>query len=116
MKTKTKKLTMKDLDVIWSKLIHKKYDNKCAICGATPCQAHHIFSRTYRSTRWDIDNGIALCYRHHFHFAHSKFEEFRDWVIQEIGEELYMQVKERSRQILKESIEDSLERLKSIEI
>ena len=112
---KTKKLTMKDLDKIWSKLIHEKYYNKCAICGATPCQAHHIFSRTYRSTRWDLDNGIALCYRHHFHFAHSKFEEFRDWVIQEIGEELYNKIKDQSKLILKEPLEESLERLKSLD-
>lgn len=100
-KIPVKKISVKQLDTLWSKKIRDKYEGKCAVCGATPVQAHHIFSRSYKSTRWDLDNGIALCYKHHFFLAHSKFEEFRDFLFEHIGEERYNQLKEKSRLIIK---------------
>lgn len=111
---KTKKITVKALDIMWSKIIHKKFDNRCAVCGATPCQAHHIFTRTYKSTRWDIENGIALCYKHHFFLAHSKFEEFRDFVIGFMGQEAYDKLKEKSKTIVKLDLMSVNEELSNI--
>ena len=105
-KAKSKKLSMKTLDALWSKIVRRKFGNQCAVCGATPVQAHHIFTRTYKSTRWDIDNGVALCYKHHFYLAHSKFEEFRDFLIELMGEEQYENLKTKSKQIVKPILED----------
>jgi len=114
VKTKSKKNISKSLDTAWSKLVRDKFNHKCAVCGATPVQAHHIFTRGYKSTRWDIDNGIALCYKHHFYLAHSKFEEFRDFVIDLMGEEQYNDLKKRSQEIYKPSPQDLEELLEKL--
>lgn len=98
---KEKKVTIKELDKLWSKKVKEKFDNKCAICGKGSPHAHHIFSRGYKSTRWDVENGVALCYYHHFYFAHQKFEEFRDFIIDLIGETKYNGLKKKSREIFK---------------
>jgi len=111
---KKSKTNMKQLDTLWSKIIRKNFDNKCAVCGATPCQAHHIFTRSYKSTRWDIDNGIALCYKHHFYLAHSKFEEFRDFVVNLLGEEKYGELKAKSQILWKGNLEYEFEKLKKL--
>ena len=75
---KRKKATVdKKLDRLWSKLV-KERDKECQVCkdksqpkiNATTLQAHHIFSRRGRSTRWDLENGISLCSYHH-NFATS---------------------------------------------
>jgi predicted restriction endonuclease len=93
------KVTVKELDKLWSNKVKEKFDNKCFICGKGSPHAHHIFSRGYKSTRWDIENGVALCYYHHFYFAHQKFEEFRDVIIDLIGEEKYDELKLKSKEI-----------------
>lgn len=105
-KSISKKVSSKQLDTLWSKKVRELFGHKCAVCGASPVQAHHIFTRSYKSTRWNLDNGIALCYRHHFYLEHSKFEEFRDFVINYLGEDKYNEIKELSKQIVKPDLEE----------
>ena len=96
----------KDCDEAWSRKVKDIWDWKCAFCGATShLNSHHIFSRKYKSTRWDIGNGICLCLPHHRYWAHSKFEEFRDFVLSIIGEKYY-RLKEKSQKIAKYSMDD----------
>ena len=90
----------KSLDKLWSENIRFR-DKKCIHCGSTfRIAAHHIFSRRYSSVRWDLDNGVSLCYPCHIHWAHSKYEEFRDWVIELIGDK-YEDLKRRAYEIKK---------------
>lgn len=111
-KSKPKKLLMKTVDALWSKIVRNKYDNKCVICGSPKPSAHHIFSRTYKSTRWEPDNGVALCYKHHIWFAHQRFEEFRDFIVNFISEEKYNYLKNKSQEIWKGTLEEEYENLK----
>ena len=39
--------------------------NRCAFCGSTKVEAHHLVPRQFEATRYDLQNGIALCCRHH---------------------------------------------------
>ena len=83
MKRKPKTVDKK-LDEAWSKLV-KLRDKKCMYCGKTDyLNAHHIYSRSKRSVRWDIDNGIALCVAHHVFSstfsAHKTPLEFIKWL------------------------------------
>lgn len=59
-----KKLVAK-LDKLWSGIIHAKFKNKCAMCGATGItHAHHCIVNKGRGgfgVRWMISNGILLC-------------------------------------------------------
>jgi len=55
-------------DKQWSIDVRNKYLNKCAIpnCECTEMlNAHHIIPREFQETRWDINNGVALCPKHH---------------------------------------------------
>ena len=56
----------KKLDDAWAKLVKLKAGNKCEYCGKTDrLNSHHVYSRSNRSVRWDIDNGYSLCVGHH---------------------------------------------------
>ncbi len=51
------------LDTAWSETVKVRDGYTCQKCGSKDKQlnSHHIFSRSFKSTRWDIDNGICLC-------------------------------------------------------
>ena len=65
----------------------------CRRCGKLGLHAHHIFSRRHNSIRFLLGNLISLCPDCH-NFAHSKPLDFRVWVMQEIGVEVYGQVED----------------------
>jgi len=86
MKIKSKKGIDKKLDDAWRVLVKLRAGNKCEYCGTTTKQihAHHIFSRSKKSVRWDVLNGIALCAGHHVlsstFSAHKTPTEFTYWL------------------------------------
>ena len=63
----------------WRKAVLEKWDNKCAVCGATcydgkkitPLHAHHLIAWEVEKFRYDINNGIVLCPRHHTKYGHQ---------------------------------------------
>lgn len=60
-------------DAQWSKLI-KERDKVCqfAGCNSRVGEAHHwINTRKYKNTRYLIENGIMLCFKHH-RLVHDK--------------------------------------------
>ena len=77
-----KKLTpipklVKKLDALWSLRVRER-DNRCMLCGGyvgeiNRLQAHHwIITRAQSSKyRWDLRNGVSLCYGYHIHQVHS---------------------------------------------
>ncbi len=84
MKKRKPKSVEKKLDDAWSKLV-KLRDKECLYCGKTDyLNAHHIYSRSKRSVRWDIENGITLCVGHHVFSstfsAHKTPLEFIKWL------------------------------------
>lgn len=68
-------------DELWKRAIKERAQNKCELCGETfRLQAHHVIPRTNYSTRYLVENGIALCYKHHIHWAHKDAEDFISWM------------------------------------
>ncbi len=109
----SRKDLIKKLDIAWAKKI-KEMAGACAICGKESfLNAHHIFSRRYMSTRWDLDNGITLCRGCHLYFAHQKYEEFRDIVVNHMGIEGFESLKQKAVQIKKWDKEELEELLQS---
>jgi len=60
-----------ELDKLWSLAVKKRDGYKCVRCGKPAVHAHHIFSRRHKRTRWEVKNGIALCYRDHWYWVRS---------------------------------------------
>lgn len=55
----------------WAKIVKERDSFRCDICGAVgvPLESHHLNSYYYfPEQRYDIDNGVCLCRKHHEHF------------------------------------------------
>lgn len=52
-------------DQLWSRAIRADWGWKCAVCNNEKCEAHHLIPRQHQATRYELQNGIALCSSHH---------------------------------------------------
>jgi hypothetical protein len=75
-----RKRLIKALDDLMSKQVRERDSCRCRKCGRERVYHHHIFTKTRLSTRWDISNGVSLCFHCH-RWAHAAAEEFRKWVL-----------------------------------
>lgn len=54
-------------DKVWSQLV--RINGECMVCGASASefqlQAHHLIPREILHYRHIVENGVALCVRHH---------------------------------------------------
>tara|TARA_R110002020_G_scaffold5559_2_gene23010 strand:+ start:3820 stop:4161 length:342 start_codon:yes stop_codon:yes gene_type:complete len=108
-----KKSNIKKLDKSWSEKV-REY-GMCEKCHKlSPLNAHHFYSRSVRSVRWDTDNGFCLCVGCHTfssHFsAHKTPAEFVEWAIERRGKKWYDSLKKRKNQTVK-YIDDDVDRL-----
>jgi len=57
---------LKRADRAFSVAVRQRAGNACEICGTRDhVQAHHLLDRSYAQTRHELDNGVALCAKHH---------------------------------------------------
>ena len=72
MKKKNKSYYVKKLDALWKTV--GKENVVCEICATLPVnervnytqlQGHHIIGRSHHATRWDLQNRLWVCSRHH---------------------------------------------------
>lgn len=123
------KKAKKDCDELWAEIVKKKSNYQC-VAGpllnescSNIMNAHHIEGRCL-NVRWDLDNGMCLCQKHHtlgstsaHATAHSGQVEFHKKVMVEVyGTEKLEELKQRSNQNRKwclSELEDLKEYLKS---
>lgn len=94
-KKPTVKTLLKHCDELWSLCVRTRRKT-CCMCGSEyRTSAHHIRSRTNAATRYDLENGLTLCWKCH---SLQKFspEKFQDRVIEVIGAEEYERLKQKS--------------------
>ena len=105
-----KKRLENECDKLWSQCIIAR-DGTCRGTNSIDrLSAHHIRSRTHRSTRWDLDNGLCLSWKVHF-LQKANPERFQDLIINIIGDKKYQALKRKSLQVVDYSIAD-LEQIK----
>lgn len=80
------------LDKEWSAAVKRRDNNKCRVCHKTRyLNSHHIYSRSKRSTRWNVSNGITLCVGCHTFSsrfsAHKTPLEFLEWLLNDVGQD-----------------------------
>lgn len=114
MKKKSKRSLIKQMDKIWSQIIRNR--ERCARCSRPDTlQAAHIFSRRNMSVRWDLDNGMPLCYACHMFWAHKEPVYFSDFAKDYLGDLKFQNLKTRAGQVKKWSVielEDMIETYK----
>lgn len=91
-------------DAQWAIDIKNRDGNKCLYCGKTTyLNSHHIFSRSNRSVRWELNNGITLCSGHHTlnsdFSAHKTPADFIEWIKELWGEEWYQDLRTQAKGI-----------------
>ena len=63
-----KKIT-KEKDLVWRIAVKERDKYECQVCQkkvvGINAQAHHLIPRSFKDFRWDIDNGICLCFSCH---------------------------------------------------
>jgi len=117
MASKSIKSAKRKADSLWSARIRKRNNGRCEICQKKANQPHHIIGRKNLSTRWDLRNGILLCYTHHVggnESAHNDPMWFMDWFKKNRPEDYeYLQWKRRI--ICKRTLEDLEELVRGLE-
>lgn len=98
----------KQLDSLWSEAVHLR-DKVCRICGDKKGQAHHIFTRKNFSTRWNLENGILLCFNHHKNMAHEKPLDFFDWLQKQAGQDWIDDLRTKAKKTVKFTKEEKKE-------
>jgi len=107
----------KKADKLWSEAVKINYNYECQYCWKTEyLNSHHLYTRSRRNTRWDIDNGMCLCSGCHTlssnFSAHQTSLEFFEWLEWVKGRDWIDKLSKKSREIcnvnselLKEHIE-----------
>jgi len=84
-KANSSSVLTKKADKLWSEAVKIEYNYECQYCWKTEyLNSHHLYTRSRRATRWDIDNGICLCSGCHtmssIFSAHRTPLEFYEWL------------------------------------
>ena len=110
-----KRPTIKVLDEVWRDIVKLRVGGKCEFCHKDKyINSHHIYSRTNYATRWDLDNGIALCAMHHMlgnFSAHKSPMEFSEWIATYKGKDWLTKIKQRAKSPYKKTNYEEVLRL-----
>jgi hypothetical protein len=115
MRKITKSGLTRKLDKVVSEIVRGRGYCAWGMCKKTEgLECCHIFSRRYRSIRWDLDNLVCLCHSHHF-YSHSNPVLFAEFVRDYLGKIKYISLKQKARMIHKWTIQEMSELLKTYE-
>ena len=89
--TKKSNFTMTVADVAFSQCVKERANYCCERCGKSyrdddsGLDCSHVFSRRYKSIRYDPDNAMALCFHCHKFWWHSDPVDSGEWAIKKLG-------------------------------
>ena len=67
MKIKSKKWIEREKLQVWRNCVLERDNYCCQICSSKPKKphVHHIIPKKVKELRYDVNNGITLCFNHH---------------------------------------------------
>lgn len=90
-------------DTYFSRYIRAR-DEFCQYCGNRPsCDNSHFWGRGHSATRFDIENCIGLCRPCHDELEHLKNYEYKELMLERLGNERYEALEKRARSFKKRS-------------
>ena len=96
------KIHIDSADTKWSLQVRAR-DGRCRKCGRMApwkLEAHHIMPRARSATRYDIANGLTLCFVHHVMGDDSAHRVGKQFVIDIIGLTEYKRLEKKSVQTI----------------
>ncbi len=89
----------RSLDKSWSLAVRTRDRFTCQKCGKQHKQTHaaHIFSRNNLATRFNVENGVTLCYYCHIIWSHREPLEFAKWIEEKLGEKKFKALEAKSK-------------------
>ena len=111
----------KHLDALWGDIVRRQWYGTCAWpgCFQPGNQPHHFFHRAQgNKARWNIFNGVCLCFAHHIRKVHQEgnTEPIRDALIMKIGSKTFEQLKLDVRGMWKPTMVELSELKKQMEV
>jgi 5-methylcytosine-specific restriction endonuclease McrA len=100
--SRSPKALKQSLQRLWSEAVRRSWGGFCGCCGKSGTQAHHFFHRSgYPSVKYDVDNGMWLCFACHILKVHrnGQGEMARDALINHIGIRRFEELKARAREV-----------------
>ena len=103
---------VEDADKAWGLAVRKTDKDLCQWCKLDGKQVygnqpHHIVSRSHKVLRWDVENGVTLCYPCHMFRITREPVEYTKFLFEWLGgEKIYNNLKERSKINYKHTIEE----------
>lgn len=97
-------------DRLWATIIRLRVNGICERTDEEGHCPHHIKYKRHSSTRWDLNNGIWLEQNIH-NESHDNPEEFKQWLIEQRGEEWYRENEQKSNTYCKPHYETILKYL-----
>jgi len=101
------KIKLYPADSLFSNLIRERDNWTCQRCGkkyeppTNSLQCSHFWGRGNKGSRFLPENCDALCYGCHARWEGNKQGEYRDWKLQQLGEDGYARLEKRARESIK---------------
>ena len=121
VKKRNKKKTLeRKLDVAWSEAVKIRASYRCEYCGKKEyLNSHHIFTRSRKATRWELENGCCLCVGCHTFSskfsAHKTGIQYTHWLEEKKGKKWVETLQRMSNEIYRPTLEEMEETLTYLE-
>ena len=122
MKRNKQKTLRNKCDAAWAritkKIIFAKYGVRCLWCGDSrrQFQSDHIVNRWKTATRWNLSNCIVLCAPCHLFRKKREPIEWAQTVLNFVPEEVVLDLRKQSEEIVKPDYQKILDGLIEFEI
>lgn len=101
----------KQADILFSKAVRLR-DGKSVKSGSTESlQCSHIWSRSNKAIRWDLDNALTLTAGEHLYWWHKEPAEAIEWAKEVLGKEKWIELQNKRNAYFKLTPEFLKERI-----
>lgn len=109
-RTPTIKSLKNKADRKWAESVKRNAKGRCERCGKYEgVQSHHVVGRQNHALRFDVRNGVALCWYDHYVFAHQHPLDFAEWFREHRPADYAYVMDPENRKPVKRTIQDYMD-------